>query len=87
VDNDKVPMITAFRDLNDNAIHLLPRAIEDGTYRIRISDLSGRRIFEEEVKLEAGKPRRLGLENLSQSIYLLHAMGRQRVLSNKFKID
>ncbi|MFP4090171.1 MAG: hypothetical protein ACLFT3_07675, partial [Cyclobacteriaceae bacterium] len=86
LNDENVPMISAYQDLS-GSLRLLPRAIEAGDYQVRISDLKGRRIFEGKLALSPGQPLALPVENLSQSIYLLRAVGSQMVLANKFKVE
>lgn len=85
--DDDIPMITAFAREGQQSLKLFTRAIEPGDYRVWITDLSGRKVFEQDLQLAPKESYELGVGNLSQSIYLIRCEGKQLALSNKFRVE
>lgn len=85
--DDDIPMITAFAREGQQSLKLFTRAIEPGDYRVWITDLSGRKVFEQDLQLAPKESYELGVGNLSQSIYLIRCEGRELALSNKFRVE
>ncbi|MEK6476284.1 right-handed parallel beta-helix repeat-containing protein [Catalinimonas sp. 4WD22] len=85
--DDDIPMITAFAREGQQSLKLFTRAIEPGDYRVWITDLSGRKVFEQDLQLAPKESYELGVGSLSQSIYLIRCEGKQLALSNKFRVE
>ncbi|MDF9800229.1 hypothetical protein OKW21_005492 [Catalinimonas alkaloidigena] len=85
--DDDIPMITAFAREGQQSLKLFTRAIEPGDYRVWVTDLSGRKIFEQDLQLLPKESYEVSVGNLSQSIYLIRCEGRQLALSNKFRVE
>ncbi len=87
ISEDDIPMITAFARQGQPGLKLFTRAIEPGEYHIWVTDLSGRKIFEQNVPLESKGVYEIGVGNLPQSVYLIRCAGKQIVLSSKFRVE
>lgn len=87
ISEEDIPMITAFARQGMQSLKLFTRAIEPGDYHVWITDLSGRKIFEQDIQLAPKEAYELGTGNLPQSVYLIRCVGRQLALSTKFRIE
>ncbi|WPP48418.1 hypothetical protein [Catalinimonas niigatensis] len=87
ISEDDIPMITAFAREGEASMKLFTRAIEPGDYHIWITDLSGRKIFEQDIELSPKEAYELGTGNLPQSVYLIRCVGNQLALSSKFRVE
>lgn len=85
--DDDIPMIAAFAREGHPNLKLFTRAIEPGDYTVWITDLNGRKIFEQDLQLLPKESYELGVGHLPQSVYLIRCEGRQLALSTKFRVE
>jgi hypothetical protein len=87
VTDEGAPMISAFAREGQQSIKIFTRSVEAGDYQLQISDLSGRKLFDQQVQLGNNQEHQLNIGNLPQSVYMIRCVGKQIVLASKFKVE
>jgi len=87
INGDDLPMITAYAHAGQSHLRLFTRAIEAGDYQLWISDLSGRKVYEQNVQLDAKEVYEINVGQLPQSVYLIRCVGKELALSSKFRVE
>ncbi|WKN32888.1 DUF1565 domain-containing protein [Porifericola rhodea] len=87
INGDDLPMITAYAHASQSHLKLFTRAIEAGDYQLWISDLSGRKVYEQNVQLDAKEVYEINVGQLPQSVYLIRCVGKELALSSKFRVE
>lgn len=87
LDNDGVPLISAYAREGQQSMKLFTRSIEAGEYHLWVTDLNGRKIYEQDVALDNNQEHRINIGALPQSIYMVRCVGKQIVLATKFKVE
>lgn len=85
--DDGAPLISAFVQEGRENMKLFTRSIEPGTYHMWITDLSGRKIYEQDVELDNNREHRINIGTLPRSVYMIRCVGKQIVLATKFKVE
>ncbi len=87
INDEGTPRITAFARQGQESIKLFTRSIEPGDYQLWVTDMSGRKLYEQEVQLGNNREHRLSVGNLPRSVYTIRCVGKQLVLATKFKVE
>jgi hypothetical protein len=87
INDEGTPMISAFAREGQESMKLFTRSIEPGDYHLWVTDLSGRKLYEQEVQLANNEEHRINIGNLPRSIYMIRCVGKQLVLATKFKVE
>lgn len=87
INDEGTPMISAFAREGQESMKLFTRSIEPGDYHLWVTDLSGRKLYEQEVQLANNEEHRINIGNLPRSIYMIRCVGKQIVLATKFKVE
>ena len=87
LNDDGAPVISAFAQEGQGNMKLFTRSIEPGTYHLWITDLSGRKIYEQDVELDNNREHRINIGTLPRSVYMIRCVGKQIVLATKFKVE
>lgn len=87
INDEGTPMISAFAREGQESMKLFTRSIEPGDYHLWVTDLSGRKLYEQKVQLGNNEEHRINIGNLPRSIYMIRCVGKQLVLATKFKVE
>jgi len=86
-DGATTPQVFAFGRAGQETLKIFTQAVVPGNYQVLITDLSGKKLYEQEVMLSSDEEHRLNIGQLPQSVYTIRCAGQQTTLSGKFRVE